>query len=60
MNTQHKEVAGHAGAQAVQQSAVMVMLGRNFAKRYYVVMVIFASLVVAQADTCQPQTLTTY
>lgn len=60
MNTQHKEAAGHAGAQAAQQSAVMDTLGKSFAKRYYSVMVIFASLVAAQADTCQPQTLTTY
>lgn len=60
MNTQHKEAAGHADDQVAQQSAVTDTLGKSFAKRYYSVMVIFVSLVAAQADTCQPQTLTTY
>lgn len=60
MNTQHKEVAGHAGAQAAQQSAVTDTLGKSFAKKYYAVMVIFAHLVASQDVTCQPQTLTIY
>ena len=60
MNMQHKEVVGHADAQAAQPNAVTDMLGKSFAKKYYSVMVIFVSLVAAQADTYQPATLTTY
>ena len=37
-------------------NAVTVMLGANFVRRYCIVMVIFAYLVSAQVDTCQPLT----
>ena len=60
MNMQHKEVVGHADAQAAQPNEVTDTLGKSFAKKYYNVMVIFVSLVASQADTCQPATLTTY
>ena len=60
MNMQHKEVVGHADAQAAQPNAVTATLGKSFARKYYSVMVIFVSLVASQADTCQPATLTTY
>lgn len=60
MNMQHKEVVGHADAQAAQPNAVTVTLGKSFARKYYSVMVIFVSLVASQAGTCQPVTLTTY
>lgn len=60
MNMQHKEVVGHADAQAAQLNAVTATLGKSFARKYYSVMVIFVSLVASQADTCQPATLTTY
>lgn len=60
MNMQHKEVVGHVDLQAAQPNAVTATLGRSFAKKYYIAMVIFVSLVANQADTCQPPTLTTY
>lgn len=60
MNMQHKEVAGHVDLQAVQPNAVMDMLGKSFAKKYYTVMIIFVWLVASQEDTCQRPTLTTY
>lgn len=60
MITQTKEAAGHADDQAVQQNVVMDTLGKSFAKKYYIVMAIFVSLVASQADTCQPPTLTIY
>ena len=60
MNMQNTEVVGHVDLQAAQLNAVMDTLGRSFAKKYYIVMVIFVSLVVSQEDTCQPLTLITY
>ena len=60
MNMPHKEVVGHVDLQAAQPNAVMDTLGRSFAKKYYIAMVIFVSLVASQEDTCQRLTLTTY
>lgn len=44
---------------AAQPSAVTDMLGVSYARKYLIVMAIFAWLVSAQADTCQQPTLTT-
>ena len=60
MNMQHKEVAGHVDLQAVQLNADMDTLGKSFAKKYCIVMVIFVSLVASQEGMCQRPTLTTY
>ena len=61
MSIQNSAAIGHAdhSAKAAQQNVVMDMLGASYARKYYSVMVIFAWLVSAQADTCQPPTLTT-
>ena len=60
MIIQTKEEVGETDVKAVQPNEVMVTLGKSFARKYYIVMVIFASLVASQDATCQPQTLTTY
>lgn len=60
MNTQTKEVVGATDVRAPQPNAAMVMLGESYAKRYYAVMVIFASLVAHQDATCLPPMLTMY
>ena len=62
MITQTSAVVGHAeqSAKVAPHPAVMDMLGKSFARKYYTVMVIYAYLVVSQVDTCQPPTLTTY
>lgn len=61
MNTQTNDPAGNgiSISEAIATSAVTGTLGAHFAKRYYIVMVIFACLVANQAGTCQPLTLTT-
>lgn len=58
MNMQTNDPAGTGVSisLAIATSAVTGTLGANFARRYYIVMVIFAYLVSAQTDTCQPLT----
>ncbi|WP_343286953.1 hypothetical protein [Psychrobacter sp. JB193] len=61
MTTQTNAATGPSDQieRAAQQSEVMDMLGVSFVRRYLIVMVIFAWLVSAQVDTCQPPTSTT-
>ncbi|MEG9303315.1 hypothetical protein [Psychrobacter celer] len=61
MSTQTNDPAGTGVSisLAIATSVVTGTLGANFARRYCIVMVIFASLVSAQIDTCQQPTSTT-
>ena len=61
MSMQTNEATGPSDqtALAAQPSAVMDMLGVSFVRKYLIVMVIFAWLVSAQVDTCQPPMSTT-
>ena len=58
MTMEIKEATGPSDQteQAAQPSAVMDMLGVSFVRKYLIVMVIFAWLVSAQVDSCQPPT----
>jgi hypothetical protein len=61
MSMQTNEATGPSDqtALAAQPSEVMDMLGVSFVRKYFIVMVIFAWLVSAQVDTCQPPMSTT-
>lgn len=56
MNMQTSAATGPSAqtGQAAQPSEVMDMLGVRFVRKYLIVMAIFAWLVSAQVDTCQP------
>ena len=61
MSMQTNEATGPSDqtGQAAQPSEVMDMLGVSFVRKYLIVMVIFAWLVSAQVDPCQPPMSTT-
>ncbi len=61
MNTQTSAATGPSDQieQAAQPSVVTDIFGARFARKYLSVMLIFAWLVSAQVDTCQPPTSTT-
>lgn len=61
MNTQTNDPAGKgiSISEAIATSVVTGTLGAHFARKYCIVMVIFASLVSVQTDTCQQPTSTT-